>query len=864
MQVLPVLSHGIAQEISVFLESRLLQDGHEHMQWSATLALGIVATCLHATDWKRKSEVIQILLKYAGASDRGIVRGACGLALGFICQDLLRGESSSKSLAGLAGVSRQREMEALVQIVLSLVQLTSETCTLAGPSLSKFLGLLRSEVIAKERLTKTFIPEEGPKLEEDDFWAVVGLVWGLGSSVTGLEQLCCPVLVSSLTELIVSWISISATEKSEEMGSIQGLEQRNVSESFLAAGACLALPTCLNVSSRLEILTENVDSILQKVQSLIQLATKPENSASLESWPSTLFAALYIGAGNAFAACLQDGSHSLRLESLESLVSCLQEGVNEPKFGNLAQLGAAIGISNVLGGGAALLKARSNRMQDSHFPSKLQVSMSMLPQTIVSLLRCLQKAPRLPALDWGGLVRRLFRQSLLPHTATDEECAESERSKESNTNETQNEIRQHCVLFAVAHAEQVPALARFLDELCELSRLSTLQPSLRNLLMRNLVQLQRIFSDLRLKQLLGDVQEYLCNPSGLGGSLLENVEDNAVQRISFRVNVWQGLTSFFSHSSFEQSDKADEVISCLEECMIVLIKLLPSLSWTNKKSSTSIEASYIAEEWSVAVSCLGKTRKSWLLQAFEQVSDSTMKAVFARCQLVAAGCLSIADLKSCRTFITNQRPSALLVEVSWAVKRTTLEEKREWLLDVLATAFVSPFPTTVCIKNRIPYVICASSFLITFFCQGCPVEDQGQLVIWMQKIVAAPKVFVHLVALVLMALLASCWSTDALLLPLDPTWAIVDLPLTLPSLLSQPGWASTLEAFVYRFPDLLDRLIAMLDREELESTYSVDETLSPSVLLSVLRRTCVGLKHYLPIETKLKLANLNITGTQNN
>ncbi|BFI25408.1 hypothetical protein MPTK2_1g20850 [Marchantia polymorpha subsp. ruderalis] len=926
-KVLPALSHGIAQEISVFLESRLLQDGHEHMQWSATLALGIVATCLHATDWKRKSEVIQILLKYAGASDRGIVRGACGLALGFICQGLLRGENGSKSLAGLAGVSRQREMEALVQIVLSLVQLTSETCPLAEPSLSNFLGLLRSEVIAKERLTKTFTPEEGPKLEEDDFWAVVGLVWGLGSSVTGLEQLCCPLLVSSLTEVIISWISICATEKSEEMGSIQGLEQRNVSKSFLAAGACLALPTCLNVSSRLEILTEKVDSILQKIQSLIQVATKPENSAILESWPSPLFAALYIGAGNAFATCLQDGSHSLRLESLESLVSCLQEGVKEPKFGSLAQLGATIGISNVLGGGVALLKARSNRMQDSHFPSKLQVggahqlmisrpllheascedyvssviknlldiskheqdsrlrshagwalafthnsfnggyenqasqssisnelssqsayhmrslqdfpedstlrqicsklidynpanvsvSMSVLPQTVVSLLRCLQKAPRLPALDWGALVRRLFRQSLLQHTAGEEECAESERSKQSNIMETENGIRQHCILFAVAHAQQVPALARFLDELCELSRLSTLQPSLRNLLMRNLVQLQRIFSDLRFKQLLGDVQEYLCNPSGIGGSLLENVEDNDVQSTSFRVNVWQGLTSFFSNSSLEESGKADEVISCLEECMIVLINLLPTLSWTSKKSSISKEA--VDEEWSVAVACLGKTRKTWLLHALEvhisnqlepqQVSDSTMKAVFARCQLVAAGCLSIADLKSCRTLITNQRPSALLVEVSWAAKRTTLEEKREWLLDVLATAFVSPFPTT---------------------------------------------------ALILMALLASCWSTDALLLPLDPTWAIVDLPLTLPSLLSQPGWASTLEAFVYRFPELLDRLISMLDRNELESTYFVHETLSPSLLLSVLRRTCAGLKNYLPIETKLKLANLNITG----
>lgn len=63
VQVMPTQAHGISQDVSVLLEQRLLQEGHEHMQWSATLALGVVSTCLHETDWSRKHNIVQLLLK---------------------------------------------------------------------------------------------------------------------------------------------------------------------------------------------------------------------------------------------------------------------------------------------------------------------------------------------------------------------------------------------------------------------------------------------------------------------------------------------------------------------------------------------------------------------------------------------------------------------------------------------------------------------------------------------------------------------------------------------------------------------------------------------------------------------------------
>ncbi|KAL3702297.1 hypothetical protein R1sor_020319 [Riccia sorocarpa] len=930
-KVLPVSSHGIAQDISMFLESRLLQDGHEHMQWSSTLALGVVATCLHATDWKHKSEVVNILLKHAGASDRGIVRGACGLALGLVSQGLLRGEGGSHSLAGLAGVSRQRELEMLVHIVLSLVQLISETCPPARSSLGSFSNLLRSEVIAKERLTNVITLEEGPRLEEDDVWAVVGLVWGFGSSVTGLEQLCCPSLVSALTGLMISWVSRFPEEVQSKSNSDKSVSQDIVSESLLAAGASLALATCVSISSRLEILPDDVNSIVDKVLFLVQDLTDPDKSAVSEGLPSPFFAALNIGAGNLVATCLEDGSHSLQLESIDRLFSCMQIGMRDARLGTWSQFGAAVGIANILGAGAAMASFDfpGHPMKGSHLSYKFQVgegkqqtvsrpllhvascedivssvikklleiskedhdlrlkghagwalafiynsynrgveleekqsrtprdsslglpgpspsgglyhmralqdlredsalrlmcsklidhdssaaSTSLLPQTIISLFRCLEKAPRLPALDWGGLVRRFFRYVHASAKRTDQ-ITEDNGPRESGMSRTAGEIRQQCLLFSIAHAKQIPALSIFLDELCELARLGTLEAPLRNLLMTKLAQLQHIFSRLRLKQLLSDVQEYARNSSGLGGSLLEDFVEDETLRISFRVNVWKGLTSFFQESSFDQSDHAVEVVSWLEECMTVLISLLPSSPWSEPPASSEA-AQLSSQEWSAAIACLQKTRRSWLLEAFEvqaskvpesqDLTDSRLKAIFTRCQLVAAGCLPITELRSSRTWITNQRPSGLLVDVSWAVKGATSEERREWLLDMLDTAFMSSFPVT---------------------------------------------------ALILMALLATCWSSNAVLLPLSPTWAFYNLPLSLPSVLSQPGWASTLDSFVHRFPDLLDRMSTSVDRGELESTYVVDEILLASSVLSVLRRTCVGLKPYLPVETRLKLANL--------
>lgn len=286
-------------------------------------------------------------MQHAGTSDRGIVRGACGVALGMISQSLLRQESSSFQSAG---AGRKRETELLVQIILSLVQLTCEASPLAAPALGEFLGLLRAEVIANERLATDPLPQQGPKLEEESFWAVVGLVWGLGSTVTGLSRLHCATLVSALTDLMISWM-LGRSEGHNDSSA----KWDDVSRFFLAAGACLALSTCVDISARLEVLKEGVDVVIQNAISLIVTATDLSNSSGMEQWKSSLFCSLYIGSGNLLAAVLRDGAQSVRLALVQKLLGYMQAGVDRPDNNGWGRLGAMIGIANSFGAGAGLL-----------------------------------------------------------------------------------------------------------------------------------------------------------------------------------------------------------------------------------------------------------------------------------------------------------------------------------------------------------------------------------------------------------------------------------------------------------------------------------------------------------------------------
>ncbi|CAN1732502.1 Pentatricopeptide repeat-containing protein At5g40400 [Linum perenne] len=87
--VLPTSAHTVKSGASNFLLNWLFQHEHEHRQWSAAMSLGLITTGLHVTNHKKNFENINGLLEVLCKSRSTLVKGACGVSLGFSCEDLL-------------------------------------------------------------------------------------------------------------------------------------------------------------------------------------------------------------------------------------------------------------------------------------------------------------------------------------------------------------------------------------------------------------------------------------------------------------------------------------------------------------------------------------------------------------------------------------------------------------------------------------------------------------------------------------------------------------------------------------------------------------------------------------------------------
>ncbi|KAF2308483.1 hypothetical protein GH714_009909 [Hevea brasiliensis] len=87
--VLPPSAHTIKSTASKFLLNWLFQYEHEHRQWSSAISLGLISSCLHVTDHKQKFQNVTGLIEVLCGSKSTLVKGACGVGLGFSCQDLL-------------------------------------------------------------------------------------------------------------------------------------------------------------------------------------------------------------------------------------------------------------------------------------------------------------------------------------------------------------------------------------------------------------------------------------------------------------------------------------------------------------------------------------------------------------------------------------------------------------------------------------------------------------------------------------------------------------------------------------------------------------------------------------------------------
>lgn len=199
--------------------------------------------------------------------------------------------------------------------------------------------------------------------------------------------------------------------------------------------------------------------------------------------------------------------------------------------------------------------------------------------TIATVLKCLTKAPRVPAIDWGVIVRRCMKvEALIPHKSTN--------------HRDPTLLREECLYFSLAHADHISPLLQFLDDLTDLPRFRRLEMNVQSVLLQYLSHLMKLFSDSRSKKLYDDLAVYFCSHSS------SYLDYSSEQRSMLRMSFWKGICKCLVEVVSEETDSFSYVKKCIE-C------LLPLLNLCNDGQPE------LVDEWSAAIKCLIVAQKSW-------------------------------------------------------------------------------------------------------------------------------------------------------------------------------------------------------------------------------------------------------------
>ncbi|XP_022989080.1 protein RST1 isoform X1 [Cucurbita maxima] len=884
--VLPQAAHAVKSTAAKYLLNWLFQHEHEHRQWPSAISLGIISRCLHVTDHTLKFQNISGLLEVLSVSKSTLVKGACGVGLGYSSHNLLSGvEIVDKSnLVKDKQTSRIEDVELLGTIVRALSLMI---CQLTGSSTDMLEDLFTLFPVHSFDISVDahLLHENG---DFEDVWGVAGLILGLGNTIVAMYKAGTYNAVLEIKRLISSWMphgnSVLQYSDSFDDNSVR----------ILSVGSCLALPAVMTFCHRFELMNGDELGHLINVykETISELLSVKKSTTSHQN----LLMASCIGAGNLLAGILNEGVCSIEVGCVQDLLELFRRCYSNP-YSPLIHFGGMLGVVNAMGVGVGslfdvhpttssvqiehdlkesshlmgpLLSSRvcepllTSVMQEMYLvaqnsddkklqqyaawavsflrhniwskkspniqnlnetdesgsrsiPQNFQVDgvvmrlCNWLKQlnlsgtgpatyidTLVTILRCLSQAPRLPSLDWGVIIRRCMRY--------EDQVAESQPQSSALR---KGILREECLKFSLAHANQFDQLLIFLDELSDISRFRTLALNLQSCLLIHLAGLMNVFSNSRVEKLFNDMKNYLF--SSYSNKLQYNYEKHLLC-----ISCWKGLYQCLEEASLNSL----ECISHIENFMEVLFIMLPT---SPSITDTEVDEVHSTKEWSEAIRCLGKARQAWLLD-FLQVSSEdlvlkdekffeVLKKMKAKAKLTRNGSLPLSELGKLKILMLNlklQDVWDVLVEVVAALQLAEGNVKRQWLVDTVEISCVSVHPST---------------------------------------------------ALHFLGLLSGSFSKYMPLLILEPHAVLKDLPVTLNSLISTSGWGYIAEPIASHLLASTERI---LNTNSIHSSQPIDESETDTAisLLHVMHNTCVSLKEFLPLEEQLRVANMNIITQQ--
>ncbi|CAN1347174.1 Protein RST1 [Linum perenne] len=253
-----------------------------------------------------------------------LVKGACGVSLGFSCEDLLTRVDDSVN-KGKEHYKLQ-EVDLLSRIISALLLMTSQLSEASNDfmeGLSAYPPLGKSSF--KLNMGSKFLVKKSDELGED-VWGVAGLILGLGFCVGAMYRVDVALLKPGFL----------------------GEEQDKV----LSVGSCLALPNIVAFCLKVEMMDGvELDHLLHGYEKLITELLSVKSSGTFHQ---SLLAASCIGAGSLLACILKEGVHPVDTGYVKRLLELFRSCYTNP-YPSMINLGGMLGLVNAMGGAVGVL-----------------------------------------------------------------------------------------------------------------------------------------------------------------------------------------------------------------------------------------------------------------------------------------------------------------------------------------------------------------------------------------------------------------------------------------------------------------------------------------------------------------------------
>lgn len=292
----------------------------------------------------------------ASVSKSTLVKGACGVGLGFSCQALLARDADAYPGEETHKIE---EAELLRKIIRTLSQMISQFT----PSSADVLETLSvSFPLGSDNLNSYFAGEfldsTSENLEED-VWGVAGLVLGLGNCVGAMYRAGMHDAVLNVKALLISWIphptEVKTINKDHEI--------------LLSVGSCLAVPIVIPMCQRFELIDDaELEHLLSSYKELISELLSIKR---FDTFHQSLLMASCLGGGSLVGVVLNEGLHSLKIDHIKELLLLFRKSYSDSNP-PLIHLGAMLGVVNALGAGAGTL-IEPHPLRSSHSSSDQKV-----------------------------------------------------------------------------------------------------------------------------------------------------------------------------------------------------------------------------------------------------------------------------------------------------------------------------------------------------------------------------------------------------------------------------------------------------------------------------------------------------------